>query len=238
MREAQRLRIPIIGLVDTNCDPDGIDYVIPGNDDAIRSCALIAKAIGDVVAEGHAVFRAEEEGPRGTRRAGQARGGGACASRGRGTGQARGRKWQRRRPPRSRQPADRSPGRCRGRRGAGKHRHPAARPTLAGGAAQAAPAQSRPGSTAAPPPRKPAPAESSRRLRPQACSAKSNPAGSGRKACSAKSSRRAQGRKACSAKSSAELQTRIDSRQAAQPPRGNHFGHTPRTTSKAETSAS
>ena len=37
VREAQRLRIPIIGLVDTNCDPDGIDYVIPGNDDAIRS---------------------------------------------------------------------------------------------------------------------------------------------------------------------------------------------------------
>ena len=34
VREAQRLRIPIIGLVDTNCDPDGIDYVIPGNDDA------------------------------------------------------------------------------------------------------------------------------------------------------------------------------------------------------------
>jgi small subunit ribosomal protein S2 len=61
VREAQRLRIPIIGLVDTNCDPDGIDYVIPGNDDAMRSCALIAKAIGDVVAEGHSVFRAEEE---------------------------------------------------------------------------------------------------------------------------------------------------------------------------------
>jgi small subunit ribosomal protein S2 len=61
VREAQRLRIPIIGLVDTNCDPDGIDYVIPGNDDAMRSCALIAKAIGDVVAQGHAVFRAEEE---------------------------------------------------------------------------------------------------------------------------------------------------------------------------------
>ena len=39
VREAQRLRIPIIGLVDTNCDPDGIDYVVPGNDDAIRSCA-------------------------------------------------------------------------------------------------------------------------------------------------------------------------------------------------------
>jgi small subunit ribosomal protein S2 len=61
VREAQRLRIPIIGLVDTNCDPDGIDFVIPGNDDAIRSCALITKAIGDVVAEGRNVFRAEEE---------------------------------------------------------------------------------------------------------------------------------------------------------------------------------
>src|SRR5579862_3652072 len=58
VREAQRLRIPIIGLVDTNCDPDGIDYVIPGNDDAIRSCALITSAIGDVVSQGHAVFRA------------------------------------------------------------------------------------------------------------------------------------------------------------------------------------
>jgi small subunit ribosomal protein S2 len=61
VREAQRLRIPIIGLVDTNCDPDGIDFVIPGNDDAIRSCAAITRAIGDVVAGGHSVFRAEEE---------------------------------------------------------------------------------------------------------------------------------------------------------------------------------
>ena len=61
VKEAQRLRIPIIGLVDTNCDPDGIDFVIPGNDDAIRSCALITQAIGQVVAEGHCVFRAEEE---------------------------------------------------------------------------------------------------------------------------------------------------------------------------------
>ncbi len=67
VREAQRLRIPIIGLVNTNCDPDGIDYVIPGNDDAMRSCALIAKAIGDVVAQGHAVFRAEEEKARAER---------------------------------------------------------------------------------------------------------------------------------------------------------------------------
>ncbi len=61
VREAQRLRIPIIGLVDTNCDPDGIEYVIPGNDDAIRSCAAITRAIGDVVSQGHGAFRAEEE---------------------------------------------------------------------------------------------------------------------------------------------------------------------------------
>jgi small subunit ribosomal protein S2 len=61
VKEARRLRIPIIGLVDTNCDPDGIDFVVPGNDDAIRSCALITQAIGQVVSEGHSVFRAEEE---------------------------------------------------------------------------------------------------------------------------------------------------------------------------------
>jgi small subunit ribosomal protein S2 len=59
--EAQRLRIPIIGLVDTNCDPDGIEYVIPGNDDAIRSCAAITRAIGDVVAQGSSAHRAEQE---------------------------------------------------------------------------------------------------------------------------------------------------------------------------------
>ena len=61
VREAQRLRIPIIGLVDTNCDPDGVEFVIPGNDDAIRSCAVIAHAIGDVVKEGQTLFREEED---------------------------------------------------------------------------------------------------------------------------------------------------------------------------------
>jgi small subunit ribosomal protein S2 len=61
VREAQRLRIPIIGLVDTNCDPDGIDFVVPGNDDAIRSCYVVARAIGDHVAEGTYAFRAEED---------------------------------------------------------------------------------------------------------------------------------------------------------------------------------
>jgi small subunit ribosomal protein S2 len=61
VREAQRLRIPIIGLVDTNCDPDGVEFVIPGNDDAIRACAVITHAIGDVVKEGQTLFREEEE---------------------------------------------------------------------------------------------------------------------------------------------------------------------------------
>ena len=50
--EARRLRIPIIGLVDTNCDPDDVDYVIPGNDDAIRSVALMCRVIADAVIEG------------------------------------------------------------------------------------------------------------------------------------------------------------------------------------------
>jgi small subunit ribosomal protein S2 len=61
VREAQRLRIPIIGLVDTNCDPDGVEFVIPGNDDAIRSCAVITHAIGDVVKQGQTLFREEED---------------------------------------------------------------------------------------------------------------------------------------------------------------------------------
>jgi small subunit ribosomal protein S2 len=64
VREAARLRIPIIGLVDTNCDPDPVDFVIPGNDDAIRSCRLVIHAISDVVGERSARFRAEEEAAR------------------------------------------------------------------------------------------------------------------------------------------------------------------------------
>jgi len=64
VREAQRLKIPIIGLVDTNVDPDPTTYPIPGNDDAIRSCKVIIDAIGDVVAERATQFRAEEEAAR------------------------------------------------------------------------------------------------------------------------------------------------------------------------------
>src|SRR5258708_18205400 len=52
VREARRLGLPVVALVDTNCDPDEADYVVPGNDDAIRSCALITRVIADAVAAG------------------------------------------------------------------------------------------------------------------------------------------------------------------------------------------
>jgi small subunit ribosomal protein S2 len=61
VKEAKRLKIPLIGLVDTNCDPDPCDFVIPGNDDAIRSCKLIIDAIGNVATERASVFRQAEE---------------------------------------------------------------------------------------------------------------------------------------------------------------------------------
>lgn len=50
--EARRLGIPLVSIVDTNCDPDEVEYVIPGNDDAIRSVALITRVIADAVVEG------------------------------------------------------------------------------------------------------------------------------------------------------------------------------------------
>ncbi len=55
MAEAQKLQIPIIAIVDTNCDPSGIDYPIPGNDDAIRAIRLITSRIADAVVEGRGV---------------------------------------------------------------------------------------------------------------------------------------------------------------------------------------
>src|SRR5215216_1503030 len=52
VREARRLGLPVVALVDTNCDPDEADFVIPGNDDAIRSCSLVIRAIADGIAAG------------------------------------------------------------------------------------------------------------------------------------------------------------------------------------------
>ncbi len=60
VKEARKLRIPIVGLVDTNCDPDEIDYIIPGNDDAIRSCSLIIRTMADAVAQGRQLLTEAE----------------------------------------------------------------------------------------------------------------------------------------------------------------------------------
>ena len=56
IREANRLKIPVIAMVDTNCDPEHIDYVIPSNDDAIRSCSLIVRTIARAIEEGRRRF--------------------------------------------------------------------------------------------------------------------------------------------------------------------------------------
>ena len=60
VREARRLGLPVVALVDTNCDPDEADYVIPGNDDAIRSCGLIARVIADAIEAGKQKVTAQE----------------------------------------------------------------------------------------------------------------------------------------------------------------------------------
>ena len=60
VREAKRLGLPVIALVDTNCDPDDADFVVPGNDDAIRACSLVVKVIADAIEEGKQKVRKEE----------------------------------------------------------------------------------------------------------------------------------------------------------------------------------
>jgi small subunit ribosomal protein S2 len=89
--EARKLKIPVLGIVDTNCDPDEVDFVIPGNDDALRAIRLFASRIADAVNEGRGVRESAEaeaarqaaeeaagggddpRGPRGTRPARRAR---------------------------------------------------------------------------------------------------------------------------------------------------------------------
>ena len=63
IREARRLGLPVVALVDTNCDPDDADYVIPGNDDAIRSCSLIIRAIANGIEAGKQKVTAAEMTP-------------------------------------------------------------------------------------------------------------------------------------------------------------------------------
>ncbi len=78
--EARKLKIPVIGIVDTNCDPDEVDFVIPGNDDALRAIRLFASRIADAVMSGRGINEASQadaaadadgEGGDETRRAGQ-----------------------------------------------------------------------------------------------------------------------------------------------------------------------
>ena len=60
VKEANRLGIPVIGIVDTNCDPDGVNYVIPGNDDALRAVRLFASRIADAIGEGQQLAQQKE----------------------------------------------------------------------------------------------------------------------------------------------------------------------------------
>ena len=65
LQEARKLKIPVVGIVDTNCDPDEVDLVIPGNDDALRAIKLFAGRIADAVLAGRALrdARAADAGP-------------------------------------------------------------------------------------------------------------------------------------------------------------------------------
>ena len=72
IKEARKLKIPIIALVDTNCDPDEVDYIIPGNDDAIRSCSLIVGVMADAVAEGRQLLTEAEMKAEAERKAAEA----------------------------------------------------------------------------------------------------------------------------------------------------------------------
>ncbi|MCK6553874.1 30S ribosomal protein S2 [Candidatus Binatia bacterium] len=62
IKEANKLRIPVVAVVDTNCDPDVIDYKIPGNDDAIRAIRLFCTAIADAIIEGRSVLEEKAKG--------------------------------------------------------------------------------------------------------------------------------------------------------------------------------
>src|SRR5450756_1648020 len=72
VKEARKLKIPIVALVDTNCDPDEVDYIIPGNDDAIRSCSLIVRVMADAVAEGRQLLTEAEMKAEAERKAAEA----------------------------------------------------------------------------------------------------------------------------------------------------------------------
>ncbi len=120
--EARKLHIPVVAILDTNCDPDEVDYKIPGNDDAIRSVTLLTRVIADAVAEGLIARSGAATGDTKAEGAGRAAGRvGARAARGR-EGEVRGGRSGRGRCSLSRKPPLRKPrrgsprcGRCSGR---------------------------------------------------------------------------------------------------------------------------
>jgi small subunit ribosomal protein S2 len=61
IKEARKLGIPVIGVADTNCDPDEVDYIIPGNDDALRAIRLIASTVSQAYLDGRSVFEAQQK---------------------------------------------------------------------------------------------------------------------------------------------------------------------------------
>ncbi len=79
VKEANKLGIPVVAVVDTNCDPDLIDYKIPGNDDAIRAIRLFCAAVADAVIEGRNVYEERQRGGNGERSGWRFAGGGAEA---------------------------------------------------------------------------------------------------------------------------------------------------------------
>ena len=104
VEEARKLRIPIIGILDSNCDPDLVDFPIPGNDDAIRAVGLLTRVVADAVAEG-LIARSGAQGRRRGRRGRGRRGaagrvGARAARRRRREGRRRGHRWRRRDRPR------------------------------------------------------------------------------------------------------------------------------------------
>ena len=152
VQEAQKLGVPIVAVVDTNCDPDQIDHVIPGNDDAIRAIQLFTMTIANAVAEGRAIYDAQaktvdEERP-------------AKPARGRGG-----------RPPRARQEAPAA--------AAAGAEAPAEQPAAAGTAAETvsqAPPAEKPAAAKAAPAEKPAAAKASPAEKPAEKPAAEKPA--------------------------------------------------------------
>ena len=152
--------LPIIGLVDTNCDPTPVDYVIPGNDDAIRSCDLVISTIGSAIEDSAAAWRVEEEKRRAEEEKRRAEeearapegGRGAQEARGRGRGEAR-RPRRRSRPSRPRSAEAREAG---GQAASGEARAPRS-PRRASAPAKPAPAEPPAAKPAAAKPRRSSP---------------------------------------------------------------------------------